>query len=353
MDAVLLIITAIGFYGMTIGKKFNTQYLSKDNTASINGIFVLFVFLRHFSQYITFSKYDYLFDLVDTFLGQMIVVPFLFYSGYGIMISIINKGDSYIKTIPRKRFLKVWYHYMLAVGLFIIMNYALDINFGWEHNLLTLTGWDAIGNSNWYIMAMLFLYIFTFIAFSICKKHYFIALCIVTLLSIAYIVVLSQYKSGYWINTIVAYPTGMIFAKYKSYIEKAVNINMIVYLSVLTVFLAATIVCRCITIKHDNTDLLMYEITSFLFSISLALLTMRVNICNRLLVTLGKYTFEIYILQRIPMILFNNYIHGEYKYFIVCFVATIIISVLFKMFTNLTDKLLIYKTRKKPYVNKH
>lgn len=40
---------------------------------------------------------------------------FLFYSGYGIMESIKNKGEKYISTVPKKRILNVLVNFDIAV----------------------------------------------------------------------------------------------------------------------------------------------------------------------------------------------------------------------------------------------
>ena len=50
--------------------------LSKEQTSCINGIFVLFVFLSHFGQYETMPWNNLLLAI-----GQLMVAPFLFYSG--------------------------------------------------------------------------------------------------------------------------------------------------------------------------------------------------------------------------------------------------------------------------------
>ena len=66
--------------------------LNKEQTTCINGIFVLFVFLSHFGQYETMP-----WNRLLLAIGQLMVAPFLFYSGYGIIfifntIILIGKG---------------------------------------------------------------------------------------------------------------------------------------------------------------------------------------------------------------------------------------------------------------------
>ena len=101
MDFILLISVVILFWNFKIVKKdFAKSYLSIKTTTAINGFFVLLVFLRHFRQYITIGKHDKIFDWIDGRTGQLIVTTFLFYSGYGMMHSLLNKKIIIKKLLP-------------------------------------------------------------------------------------------------------------------------------------------------------------------------------------------------------------------------------------------------------------
>ena len=90
------------FFNIKI-KNFNENdlsCLSKEQTSSINGIFALIILLAHFISYIPNpSIYDSLVTKIPVFGSQLIVVSFLFYSGYGLMESYKIKGNKYI-NIP-------------------------------------------------------------------------------------------------------------------------------------------------------------------------------------------------------------------------------------------------------------
>jgi hypothetical protein len=64
--------------------------------------------------------------------------------------------------------------------------------------LLSFTGWDAVGNSNWYILAVIVAYLITFIAFEICrdKGKFYPAAVLVTAGCFAYIFVLYFFDYG-------------------------------------------------------------------------------------------------------------------------------------------------------------
>ena len=145
---------------------FNTEYSSISQTNVIKGIFVILVLLGHGNSYLNVQgALDMPYKSFQSHLGQMVVSMFLFYSGFGMIKSIMKKRFGYIKTLPIKRFLIVVLNFDIAVILFEIMNICLKIHFDWKTILLAFTGWVGIGNSNWYMFAIFVLYILLFVSF--------------------------------------------------------------------------------------------------------------------------------------------------------------------------------------------
>lgn len=150
---------------------FVDNYLSIDTTNTIKGIFILLVFIKHATPYVINAGWapggfwGELFYFVDNNVGQWIVAMFLFYSGYGVMESIKRKGTDYVRSIPRKRFLSVLVNFDIAVLFFIAVNICLGKHPSVEQCLLSFTGWESVGNSNWYIFIIMLLYLITFISF--------------------------------------------------------------------------------------------------------------------------------------------------------------------------------------------
>ena len=100
----------------------NNDYLSPEKTTTIKGIFIVLVFFSHFNSYVMYSNtLDNVYVKIIGYVGQAMVAPFLFYSGYGVMEQITKKGNSYIKSIPIKRFLVTMIKFDLAVFLFYII----------------------------------------------------------------------------------------------------------------------------------------------------------------------------------------------------------------------------------------
>ncbi len=87
---------------------FHTDYISEKRIQPIKGIFVLLIFASHFIPYVELNGplHEFYF-WVRRFLGQLVVVPFLFYSGYGLSLSFNRKGRLYMQEFPIRRICKV------------------------------------------------------------------------------------------------------------------------------------------------------------------------------------------------------------------------------------------------------
>ncbi|MBR5442102.1 MAG: transcriptional regulator, partial [Clostridia bacterium] len=124
----IVILIAIIVSGTTAAKKgeFFEDYCSPRNTGTINGIFSILIFLSHA---VTYVKLDGVWDdpyfSMRKFLGQLIVVTYLFYSGYGIMESYKRKGTPYIKSMPLQRLFRTWYHFAIVVGMYAFVSIGI------------------------------------------------------------------------------------------------------------------------------------------------------------------------------------------------------------------------------------
>lgn len=139
-------------------------YIGKEQCNAIKGVFILCVFISHIYQYILICGYersswaDLTGALVNGLMGQLIVVMFLFYSGYGVWESIKNKGEAYVNSMPRHRILNTLVNFDIAVLLYILVDLVMGCDISLSQSLLSLTGWESVGNSNWYIFCILICY---------------------------------------------------------------------------------------------------------------------------------------------------------------------------------------------------
>lgn len=325
---------------------FNENYLALDRTNAIKGLFILLVFLSNARNCIsTLPQYssdplNSFYDLFQDHLGQGVVVMFLFYSGYGVMESIKKKGSDYIHTFPKNRFAKTLLHFDIAVLLFVILDLCLGTlkDYSVLHVLLSFTGWESIGNSNWYIFAILILYLITYFAFKIFKNKTSKAVWLVTVLTVVYITVLALVgKDAWWFDTVLLYPLGMWYSVGKDKIETFVRKKPINYFALLI------LCCTVFIVSHLlSSNIICYEISLVALCAVIVVVTIKVDINNKILEFFGKHLFEIYILMRIPMIVLLHFEEtNSYLFVAISFVVTLLISVLFKKFFNIVDKVFL------------
>ena len=215
----------------------------------------------------------------------MVVAPFLFYSGFGIMKSIQIKGDSYVKQIMKKRFPQVLFDFMRAVILFLILNLVLGKTYFLKQILLSFIGWESIGNSNWYILGILLLYIATFVSFTLvraCKGIKKDVLgCILLSLLISGIVCLLKIsgKPSYYYNTLILYALGGWYVIFQEKIESCIMKNEFVYIFV--VMIISCLYCLGY-FQRWNYGILSYTAYAVMFIILLILIIQEqmVNIRN-------------------------------------------------------------------------
>ena len=248
--AIFAIILLAGIR-LTPIKEFNNDYMSKDNTNTIKGIFVILVFFSHSSQYIGVNNLTGTFDApyvtMQNFLGQMIVSAFLFYSGFGIMESITKKGFDYVKTIPVKRVFKTLVNFDIIVAIFLVLDLIFGEKFSVKQILLSFVAWENINNSNWYILAILLLYIVTFLTFipiKLSKKKSMHVICAIALTLLTIVLAFILFKVGkesWYYNTLFIYPLGIWYSILKPYIDKIIMKNAVIYFIVLLAGLGAVI----------------------------------------------------------------------------------------------------------------
>lgn len=280
-------------------------YLSRDVTNSIKGVFILMVFVSHLYLYISASGYastgiaDKLFRIIRLAIGQFVVVMFLFYSGYGVSLSIISKGADYVKAMPRRRILTTLINFDVAVLVFAIVNLCIGQEMDLSKMALSFLAWDNIGNSNWYIFVILCCYIITYIVCSSLhsKKHIVIAHIVLTLVQIF---VLSMVKEAWWCNTMLAYSAGYFFGSYKNQIETAIKRHYGVFLAL---FLALFLFADALSLMHRDFHYAVANIAAVLFAALVVTLSMKIRVSNPALSWCGKKLFPLYIYQRVPMLI--------------------------------------------------
>ena len=332
------------------GQKYMTDYMSVEKTMSIKGIFILIVFFSHFNSYVTFeSGIETYYVKIFQYIGQAMVTLFLFYSGYGVMESIKKKKMAYVHKIPVTRILGTYFRFDIAVLIFIIVQTILGKTFPVSQYLLSFTGWDAVGNSNWYIFAVVVAYFITFVAFEICrdKGNFYPAAILVTFGCLAYIFILYFFdlKEGHWFDTIILYACGVWYSLLKDKIDRIVNKNLAVYI----VFFVATAVGTIYFLLKRGASFAHTELYMMFFTAFVVIMSMRISFHNKILMWCGKNLFGLYIMQRIPMIIFKAVGVADfnvYLYFVLCVIVTVPVAWAFEKYTGKLWKIISSSKKK-------
>jgi len=87
MIVFVLILFVIIVFGLKLNRFSKNDFLTKESTTTINGIFVMLIFLSHSTQY--FQSNENIADRVYWHLmwihNQWVVTTFLTFSGFGVM----------------------------------------------------------------------------------------------------------------------------------------------------------------------------------------------------------------------------------------------------------------------------
>lgn len=320
---------------------FHHDYLRTEQSTAIKGVFAVIVFLSHTRGYAALGSGigDRLFEMFIYAVGQSMVAIFFFYSGYGVMESYKHK-QNYVNGFFKKRILKTLVHFDLAVLLYILLNIFSGRHRSLQIYMLSLIGWTSIGNSNWFICVLLMLYTLTLLVFGftrlIRKENEMAISRLVVTLSIALWALLAYIgMPGYWYNTLLCYGAGMTCSNYKMNIDSAMKNNRVYYSVMICIF---CLLGLCYILRGSS---LVYSIFTILVSLLIVTVTMKVRITNPFLQFLGRYSFSIFILQRLPMsIIRMTGIISPIPFTVLAFLCTLILSALFDILLSRADAVL-------------
>ena len=325
-------------------KEWNREYLSIEQTQVIKGIFIGIVFFSHINSYVTYSSFkDELVRQFTQLLGQTMVAPFLFYSGYGVMESIRKKGKDYVSAIPKKRILGTLFRFDCAAVLFVIEELWRGKVYSPGRYLQAFLAWEHIENSNWYIFVILLLYGITYLAFRVFSNpgKAVGASCLLVCLWI-FCMDFWQIKGIWWYDTALCYVLGMTYSLYRPQIENLLSRSRILYWTLVAGLLVAVLLMKPLEYQVVGSS-----IRTLLFAFLVVAATMRIRVKSRILHWCGTHLFSLYILQRIPMLVFRHVGLAERSiplFGICCLVCTVLLTIPFEYGTDRLWKKLVKST---------
>ncbi len=306
---------------------------SKDHTNVLKGIGIIVVFFNHIIPYLNSCGYKFspLSESIifgNTILTQLMVGVFLFVSGYGVFESIKAKGNNYVKSIPQRRVCTTLLNFDIAVILFLILDFILGIRLDVNKIVLSFIAWDSIGNSNWYIFAILCFYIFSYVSCRLCDDYKKANACLIVFAFI-YCIVISYFKEEWFYNTVLCYASGSTYSCYKKQINRLIGNHFTKCLLTVTVIFLLSLALLRISILQN------------VFAISFAnlvlILSSKYNLSIKWLKWAGQKLFPLYIYQRLPMLFIASISPLFVKlhpllFFIISVIVTILMAIIIPQF---------------------
>lgn len=308
----------------------NDTYLSKESCNAVKGIFILLILASHFAN--TYGKgYTNILDTsylrIRMALGQCVVAHFLFYSGYGVMCSVAQKGADYIKNFPKKRILHTLLVYDCSQILFLIFQLWRGKSYGLKRFVLAFLAWDSFGNDNWYIFVILGLYTISWLALKNGRPNRAAAMKVTIGILGFMLFLICAGKERFWYNSMLCYALGTWYFVYQSKIEAFLKKDT-------NYFFVTALVILFYVVAHNfwNLNLVMYVLTVLLFAIGIVFATMKFQIKNRFLIYCGNHLQGLFLLHRLPMMLLGSYSFFRsnlYIFFVTMVALTFLLEAMF------------------------
>ncbi len=270
--------------------------LDKGQTAMINGIFILVVFVAHLHKFLFASMgygvetfLDKLYVYIHSNLGQLIVAPFFFYSGYGITEQIRNKRG-YLDCFLRKRALPLYLNFLVGLLVYILTYCVLCGEVGLLELGKSLIFMHSFWNPTWFLFCTFCCYVSIYGTFrALNNKPRWALVSGVVALMLGYVVLMHRIRPYWWYSTALVFPFGVFVSLYKPEVERIVSSRWkTCFAAVLVMF------CTVFCVRHEILCL-RFNFLAILFVSLIVLFTMRVHVGNPVLCWCGRHVFPIYM----------------------------------------------------------
>ncbi len=275
-------------------------WCNKCETDVVKGFFICWVVVGHSCSFIPTEASNRLVELarfVNGTMGQLVVVPFLFFSGYGVSESIRRKGIAYVRQLPQKRIWPTLLNFDVSVFVFSVLYLIYGGLLSCGKFCQALIGWIGVGNNNWYVFVILGCYLLAFVA-SIFKIRGGL-LCFI--LVFGFSIAMSFLKIEiHWHNTMMAFPAGMLFSENRDLFERLLKTG---YLKWLLIFAVGFIVFYAIPWRFRG---IKYNIRGIFMMLTIVTLMFKFKFESRFLGWAGLNLFPIYLYHLLPMRVLSN-----------------------------------------------
>lgn len=315
----------------------NNQYLSKEHTNCLRGIFAIVVIIHHLYQYTRLFSGTLLGEFLQL-SGSLAVAMFFFFSGYGLMFSANKKN--YIQNFFRNRFLPLYCFYIVLVVLYSLWTLLLERSISPKWVIQSFFFGNTVVTNGWYLQVIFVLYLLYLLIFKIFKSPK-IQILLFGIASVFYMALgFWLHLNVWWYQTVFCMVFGMVYCYKKD------MINIILAKYAWEIFILTGILFTRIDMIN-GVSVLFYTVFSLFFIcfvLSFSYILHDTPIINNSFFSLcGKYSLELYVSHGFFLRLIKlNIIENKFIYIFVVIVGTIVMSAIMKKvyikITNLFSK---------------
>ena len=270
---------------------------SRERSQAVNGFFALFILLTHARMFMNSIGYSWLCEPGSRYamhvllgVGQLCVVPFLFFSGYGIAER--SKGNvRYVEKLPKRRILSFYLNSLPVALLWVVIGVFMPAIDYPKDAICQLIFWRGIDfGPCWYNFCIIAMYFFAYIGFKARDcKYIWRSEAMIWILSIIYVGAMSYFRpeEPWWFNTALAFPLGVSFSCHRLIVFKLLTRKYFAFL-----FIAVSVL---MLMNGKQMSGWIYNFYSMVFALLLVLVMMRVRFGNYLLSWIGSRVFPIYM----------------------------------------------------------
>ena len=266
----------------------NLNRFTPQETLPLRGILAILIICTHFGPF-----YSPQWSLIDTWswFGGPVVGCFFFLSGYGLAISYIKKGNTYIDSFLRKRFVKILPPFILMTLIAIAHNYFAYGTTPWQALIYLTKGITPLATS-WYIYVLILFYLAFFFSAVISKSPRLTGISLIVF-TLIYSVTLHKIGwGGWWISSTPSFIIGYYAASYQTEINSFLRRHAIIILPLSII----TLIGAAFAAHHHREIFQPLQTSAVSISVYLCLLFVKLP-QNAILKFLGSISYEIYLVQ--------------------------------------------------------
>ena len=343
LTVVIIICLLCGRPGFSLSLPTDGSYISRERTCLINGVFIWCVFASHIFQYgLDLTGTDKVIMSGVRGLQQCMVSTFFMFSGFGIMNSLLRKGDDYARTLISVRYFSLLVHFSIAVLVYVLIQYCIGKTYTFAHVLAAFPGWSPVGASCWFIFITLTSYWLIAISYWLCRKISPVMVAICVVLMFAALIPAVMHRGLYVVDSCLCIPAGMLYRVYQKEIERIVRACRIPVAILGGALIYLGLIIYKLLINPDVVELMgrptllsrayVQNVGCIVFAVGVLWLfaAFRFNRTPRFLVWCGgSALFYIYVFQRIPMLLGQYWKLNQYStilYSALCIIITLVLA---------------------------